>query len=188
MSDLNLTATDTRVQASRNKKNSTMTDVNYNMNAPMKWSEFTNMSLDLQDSYCSDLINNYGVPLKAISAVFGISQSYFSKYVRENHLENTSSANKNNRHRKVPNEHLEDWLAFINRGMESDTFDSEKSEQPMVQTESPTVREPQKTSVANFNVKYVGDIYLADITKYINILLGDKFNGSLEITFTRNEQ
>lgn len=55
--------------------------ISMNMNKPMIWKEFKALPSDLKKEYIENLINKYGATSGAIAEMFGVTPSFFSKYL-----------------------------------------------------------------------------------------------------------
>lgn len=157
-----------------------------NLKAPMTWKAFCKLSYDLQDMYLSGLQDTYNVTVSKIAEMFNKSSGCVRNHILSKNLSSFKFQGKGH---KMSKEDEVEWDKFLNQYRPLTIDDKEKIDQEfqsqVSQDESNLPVNTTPAKINRLNIGYDGEINLDDVIAYIQLVLGDKFTGHLDISFTR---
>lgn len=157
----------------------------YKMNQPITFDEFKSMPKDLQEDYIANLMKTYHVSVRQISLMMQVADGTLSGYVRRYKLnvpKATSTDGKINR-MKIPEQ--KKWEKFC-----KGEADIKERKMTTVETAEAVATSVETTSspmkVSDISVSFNGEINFEEIVTYLQLVIGDKPNGTLKISFSTN--
>lgn len=171
----------------------------YPMNRPMTWSEFKTYPDDLQETYLATLVDAFNVTMVQIGNMMGVTNTALNRLIKSKNFQKI---------RRVPNKRvltdsdIKGWNDFLGDWPigQYDTKPSEsKHKLDTKPSESKDKLEPVTssndsdasttvsgyTSISQFSIVYDGDVKLLQVVDYLRSMLGEDFNGHLEISFCK---
>lgn len=155
----------------------------YNLKEPMSWKKFQSLSDDMQDLYLSGLYETYHVSVAKLATMFQISGSHLIKYLHKKHFQKFQIPERGH---KMSKSQVEEFESFLNmfKPVTPDDKPTATSEPVSVNKVSHNVNQIP-AQVNRLSLGYDGEINLDEIVTYLQLVLGEKFTGHLDIQFTR---
>lgn len=162
----------------------------YKLNEPMLWKEFKTMPLEHQETYLQSLISKFGVHLTQIAKMMRCDTSSLYKYVKLNKF-STVPVNNRGRSRPLTFDELKAWEEFCGEmsadpGVKSVTNDTMQIDSAVATSTSKTTRRPPMIA-SDVSISFEGDLNLNDIMTYLTLVIGDKPQGRLTISYNIKE-
>lgn len=181
----------------------------YPMNRPMTWKKFQTYPDDLQETYLATLVDGFNVSMNQIGDMMNISNTTLNRLIKNKGF---TKIHTTRGRRVVTEEDIQSWNEFLGdwpTGRYSEKYfggkttkDSEENTEDMSEQEiaegamelleqsaseeiKPTESKPAM-EINRFNIGYDGEINLNDVVAYLQLTLGDKFTGHLDISFRKD--
>lgn len=181
----------------------------YSMNRPMTWKEFQTYPDDLQETYLATLVDGFNVSMKQVGDMMGCCNTTLNRLIKN---KNFTKINTSKGRRIVSQEDIDSWHKFLgdwptgrysekyfgrkstkdSEDLVKDISDLEIAEGAMKLTEQSASEEitPVESKhimeINRFSIGYDGEINLNDVLAYLQLTLGDKFIGHLDISFRKD--
>ena len=181
----------------------------YYMNRPMTWQEFQTYPDDLQETYLATLVDGFNVSMNQIGDMMNISNTTLNRLIK---TKGFTKIHTTSGRRVVTEEDIQSWNEFLGdwpTGRYSETYfrgkltkDSEENAEDMSEqeiAEGANELLQQSTSeeiklvdykpvmeIDRFSIGYDGEINLNDVVAYLQLTLGDKFTGHLDVSFRKD--
>ena len=181
----------------------------YPMNRPMTWKEFQTYPDDLQETYLATLVDGFNVSMKQVGDMMGCCNTTLNRLIKN---KNFTKINTSKGRRIVSQEDIDSWHEFLGdwltghysekyfggnltKGSEENAEDMSEQEiaeganklleQSASEEIKPTESKPIM-EINRFTIGYDGEINLNDVVAYLQLTLGDKFTGHLDISFRKS--
>ena len=167
----------------------------YNLTKPMWWTDFKRLPKHAQEEYLSFLCNNFSVTATDVAKMFGVVASTVLKYIESQNL-----SIHFRRGQRMTRVQKEKWNRFL---MPEPILEQDVSEVTVTEPEE-LVQESEMAGTANgegeipavalkpcdmkmseITIRFDGIIDVAGIANTLKVILGDKSNGCLLISYTR---
>lgn len=148
-----------------------------NLNQPMTWEDFSQLSDSMQKEYLQHLIDTYHVGCPAMGKMFGCSQS--NVFRRASQLGVTLAPVKG----RQPKSIQENWRQFLSESILEELPDSAQG-MPMPQEEA-AVRQLEPSMRLNVcSMRFSGKIDASMVANSLLCMIGRDTEGDLTITFS----
>lgn len=174
----------------------------YFMNRPMTWKEFQTYPDDLQETYLATLVDGFNVSMNQIGDMMNISNTTLNRLIK---TKGFTKIHTTRGRRVVTEEDIQSWNEFLGdwpTGRYSEKYFGRKTTEDMSEQEiaegamglleqaasdeiKPTESKPVM-EINRFSIGYDGEINLNDVVAYLQLTLGDKFTGHLDISFRKD--
>ena len=171
----------------------------YYMNRPLTWKEFQTYPDDLQETYLATLVDGFNVSMKQVGDMMGCCNTTLNRLIKN---KNFKKVHASKGRRTLSQEDIDSWHEFLGdwpTGHYSKKyFEGHSKEEHQVEEdvavgtlaefkESKELEVTQLSMKINrFNIGYDGEINLNDVVAYLQLTLGDKFTGHLDISFRKD--
>lgn len=178
----------------------------YSMNRPMTWKEFQTYPDDLQETYLATLVDGFNVSMNQIGDMMDISNTTLNRLIK---TKGFTKIHTTRGRRIVTEEDIQSWNEFLGdwptgrysekyfggkftKDSEEDMSDQEIAQGAMklldqsASEETTSVESKLVMEIDRFSIGYDGEINLNDVVAYLQLTLGDKFTGHLDISFRKN--
>ncbi len=160
----------------------------YNLNRPMKWSEFKKLPTRIQTEYIASLQDKYGVTAVDLGDMFGVKALAVRRHVDANSLGITFP-----RGHTMSAAHRVEWEKFLSENVSDsetiNTVESVPAETDAVpkaefggeQYKTGVIAPPKGMNMKKFSLQFSGMVDVDMIANSLKLLLGNQANGELEI-------
>lgn len=178
----------------------------YSMNRPMTWKEFQTYPDDLQETYLATLVDGFNVSMNQIGDMMDISNTTLNRLIKTKVF---TKIHTTRGRRVVTEEDIQSWNEFLGdwptghysekyfggkstKDSEEDMSEQEIAEGAMelleqsASEETTSVESKPVMEIDRFSIGYDGEINLNDVVAYLQLTLGDKFTGHLDISFRKD--
>ena len=148
-----------------------------NLNQPMTWESFSQLSASMQKEYLQHIIDTYHVGCPAMGKMFGCSQS--NVFRRASQLGVTLTKNNGRQPKSVQ----ENWRQFLGETLpEADSAPAPETSQPL---EEAVIQRPEPSMRLNvFSMRFSGKIDASMVANSLLHMVGSDTEGDLTITFS----
>lgn len=143
-----------------------------NLNKPVSWEVFKELSKQTQEEYIQGLMKNYGANATSLAAMFDVQPLTVRRYIAANKLDVSFQVGHSmNTEQKLA------WERF----MAGDKADMAPENTKCVQAEPTPMLIHEVMSMSRFSVSFSGPIDAAMIANTLRNILGDNASGDVEI-------
>ena len=148
-----------------------------NLNQPMTWESFSQLSASMQKEYLQHIIDTYHVGCPAMGKMFGCSQS--NVFRRASQLGVTLTKNNGRQPKSVQ----ENWRQFLGETLPgADSAPAPETPQPL---EEAVIQRPESSMRLNmFSMRFSGKIDASMVANSLLHMVGSDTEGDLTITFS----
>lgn len=156
-----------------------------NLNKPMRWEEFKNLSDGMQSEYLQHITDTFKVGRSKIASdLFGCTSDTLKKYVDSRGLDvvfHSASGSK-------PRDQVEAWREFLGITVcENNQNDDAEEPKPMEDLgDHPDVR-TQTMRMSGASISFDGVLDLQMVLNSLRYIVGDNSEGTITITFASKE-
>jgi hypothetical protein len=144
--------------------------VSINLNQPVSWETFKELSKQTQEEYIKNLVKNYNANATSLAAMFGVKAPTVRKYAVDAELD--VSFPVGHRMTAAQKNAWENFLEYYNEEAATN------SEQDL---DTHSEDKPVSMNMKQFSVKFAGTIDIAMIANSLRHILGDSATGEVEI-------